>query len=198
MGDLRRRISAGQWGNQAVGHSGRPETADFRWLVGQPGRSLLRVPSLLATCAPAGWATGASDSPLVSRGNHPSSACQPSSTSLVVSFWRAIQIRLFLAPDSSSWRVPWEVRRETALLIWPRARQVRAAGSSPQICTKGHQRKIFVKSYLLGQWFLFYNILLSYVVEKGLGHLNLWVYMRKKSMFSFFLSHTNFSIIPDF
>ena len=31
MGDLRRRISAGQWGNQAVGHSGRPETADFRW-----------------------------------------------------------------------------------------------------------------------------------------------------------------------
>ena len=44
MGDLGRRISAGQWGNQAGGHSGRPETADFRWSVGQPGRALLRVP----------------------------------------------------------------------------------------------------------------------------------------------------------
>ena len=69
MGDLRRRISAGKWGNQ-----------------GEPSSGCPGLPSLLAPCAPAGRATGASDSPLVSQGNHPSSACQPSSTSLVVSF----------------------------------------------------------------------------------------------------------------
>ena len=44
-------------------------------------------------------------------------------------------------------------------------------GSSPQICTKGHQRKKFVKINFWCQWFLSYNILVSYVVEKGLGHL---------------------------
>ena len=89
MDDLKRRISAGRWGNQAGGHSGRPETADFRWSAGQPGRALLRVPRAPqppGTLCPAGRATGASESPLVSQGNHPSSACQPSSTSLVVSF----------------------------------------------------------------------------------------------------------------
>ena len=45
-------------------------------------------------------------------------------------------------------------------------------GSSPQICTKGHQRKKFVKSNFWCQCSLFYNILVSYVVEKEQGHLN--------------------------
>ena len=69
---------------------------------------------------------------------------------------------------------------------------LRVSGSSPQICTKGHQRKIFVKSYPWGQWFLFNNILLAYVVEKELGHLNVWVNMRKNLCLAFFLSHSNF------
>ena len=108
-----------------MGHYGRPETTDFRWSVGQPDWGPLwatwnggfplvsgatrESPPQGAQGSPASWhsgrATGASESPLVSQGNHPSSACQPSSTSLVVSFWRAILIRLLLAPDSSSWRV---------------------------------------------------------------------------------------------
>ena len=67
-------------------------------------------------------------------------------------------------------------------------------GSSPQICTKGHQRKICVKSYLWGQRFLFYNILLSYVVEKGLGHLNLWVNMRKTLCLAFFCHTLTFKL----
>ena len=66
MGDLGRRISAGQWGNQAGGHSGRPETADFRWSVGQPVRALLRVPrapqppGTLCPCRQGHWGVGKS------------------------------------------------------------------------------------------------------------------------------------------
>ena len=69
MGDLGRRISAGQWGNQGDPSSGCP-----------------RLPSLLPPCAPQAGPQGALESPLVSQGNHPSSTCQPSSTSLVASF----------------------------------------------------------------------------------------------------------------
>ena len=57
----------------------------------------------------------------------------------------------------------------TPTLLHLQLRHLQLRGSSPQICTKGHQREIFVKSYLWGQRFLFYNIILSYVVEKRNG-----------------------------
>ena len=42
--DQRKFANASCPDNQAVGHSGQLALANFRWSVGQPGRSLLRVP----------------------------------------------------------------------------------------------------------------------------------------------------------
>ena len=63
-----------------MGHSGQLALEDFRWSVGQPGRSLLRVPKAPqppATCAPQAGPQWASESPLVSQATIPPAPPRP-------------------------------------------------------------------------------------------------------------------------